>query len=106
MRIKLISDDEKGTDNWVVRRGEAEYAALKGDIEGAINALQRAVAGGYRFAAGFESPIYDNLRDEPKFKELEQTLANYVDEERAKLGMDPYLPVTSLEEKKGAAWQP
>ena len=106
MRIKLISDDEKGTVNWVIRRGEAEYAALQGDIEGAINALQRAVAEGYRIAAGFESPIFDNLRGEPKFKELEQTLANYVDEERAKLGMDPYLPVSSVEEKKGAAWQP
>ena len=104
---KLESEDTKGANNWVVLLGEVQYAALKGNIEGAVDALQRAVDGGFRNGGGIESPIFENLRVEPKFEELRQTLASYVDEERAKLGMEPYLPVSALDDqKKGAVWQP
>jgi hypothetical protein len=86
--------------------GEAQYAALTGDTEGAINAIQRAIDSGFRASSDFSSPVFQNMRGDPRFEELQSTLATYVDEERAKLGMDPYLPVSSLEEKKGAVWQP
>jgi TolB-like protein/Flp pilus assembly protein TadD len=104
---KLDSEDTNGANNWVVVFGEAQYAALTGNIEGAVDRLQRAVDGGYRNSGGIESPIFENLRGHPKFEALKQNLANYVDEERAKLGMEPYLPVSALDDpKKGAAWQP
>lgn len=107
IRTILKSQTANGTNNWVVRMAEAQYAALNGDLEGAIDALQRAVDSGFRNGGGFESPIFENLRGEPKFEELSQALANYVDEERAKLGMDPYLPVSALDDQtKGAVWQP
>jgi TolB-like protein/Flp pilus assembly protein TadD len=106
----LESAAKNRTDNSVVRYSEAEYAALNGDIEGAINALQRAIDSGFRNGAGIESPVFGNLHSEPKFKELQQSMASYVDEERAKLGMEPYLPyipVSALDEsKKKPAWQP
>jgi tetratricopeptide (TPR) repeat protein len=107
MRVKLEGDAENGTDNWVVRISEAQYAALRGDVEGAIAALQRALDSGYRVSGGFDSPIFQNLNGEPRFDELRTTMARYVDEERAKLGMDPYLPVSALgESRKKPAWQP
>jgi TolB-like protein len=107
MQAKIRSNAENGTHNWVTQFGVAQYAALKGDTDGAIAALQRGVAIGYRGVRGTASPIFDRLRDKPAFKEIEQTLANFMDEERAKLGMDPYLPVSAIhEEEKKPAWQP
>jgi TolB-like protein/Flp pilus assembly protein TadD len=106
IRNDIASQVANGTDNWVIRMGEAQYAALTGDTEGAINAIQRAIDSGFRASSDFSSPVFQNMRGDPRFEELQSTLATYVDEERAKLGMDPYLPVSSLEEKKGAVWQP
>jgi hypothetical protein len=107
MREHLDTEADGGADNWVVNYSEAAYAALNGDVDSALLALQAALNSGYRIGAGFESRVFRNLDGEPKFKELLQTMASYVDEERAKLGMDPYLPVSALDEqKKGAVWQP
>lgn len=80
---------------------------MSGDIDGAISSLQQAIDRGFRLNRGLESRIFDNLRGEPKFEAIRQTLVSLVDEERAKLGMNPYLPVSARDEKKkGAVWQP
>ncbi len=107
MRTDLDAEAAEGADNWVVRYGEAQHAALSGDVEGALNAMQVALDGGFRQAGGFDSPIFSNLKDEPKFDELIQTLAGFVDAERGKLGLPPYQPVSLVDKsKKGSAWQP
>ena len=107
IRTKLESVAEDGTNNFVVPFGKAQYAALSGDIDAAIIQLQQAVDGGYRSTARLKSPVFDSLRGEPKFEVIRQTLVDLVDEERAKLGMDPYLPVSALDDQeKGAVWQP
>ena len=91
---------EAGTDNWVSRYSRAEYAALNGDINEAIALLQVALDSGYGPALGLDSRVFDNLRDEPRFKEVENALARHVDEERAKLGMPPYRPLPTTEERE------
>jgi hypothetical protein len=107
MRDDLEAEAAQGADNWIMRYNEAEYAALNGGAEEALIAMQNAVDGGYRYAAGFDSPIFSNLKDEPKFDELAQTLAGFVDAERDKLGLPPYEPVSLVDEtKKGSVWQP
>jgi TolB-like protein len=107
IQAHLESGAENGADSAIVRYSEAEYAALTGDIEGSISSLQRAIDSGFRNGAGIESPVFGNLHSDPKFEELQQSMASYVDEERAKLGMAPYLPVSALDESnKKPAWQP
>jgi len=106
-RADLDAEYAEGANNWVVRYSEAEYAALTGDRDGALLALQAALDSSYRVAQGFDSPIFRNLEGDPQFEELRQTLANYVDAEREKLGMPPYRPVPLVEEPKNSSvWQP
>jgi len=98
MRSALDVQSEDGTDNWVSRLGEAQYAALQGDVEGAVSALQYAVDGGFRIANGLDIPVFDGIRNEPRLIEMAQAMADHVDAERAKLGMPPYRPVPATEE--------
>jgi len=106
-RTKLDSGGEEGTNNFVVPRAVAQNAALTGDIEEAISSLQQAIDAGFRDNGHLESRTYDNLRGQAEFEAIRQTLAKLVDEERAKLGMDPYLPFSALDEqRKDAVWQP
>jgi len=91
-RMALDKQRDEGTDNWVLHFGEAQYAVLTGDIEGAILRLQRAIEGGLRYPNGFDGPMFDSLRSEPRFIKLEQQLAALIDAERTKLGMSPYRP--------------
>ncbi len=107
MRADLETEASQGADNWVIRYSNAQYAALNGDVAGALVALQGALDVGYRNATGFDSAVFQNLKDEPKFAELRQTLLGYVDKERAKLGMPPYDPLLpNTESPKKPAWQP
>ena len=98
MRSALDVQSEEGTDNWVSRLGEAQYAALQGDVDGAVAALQHAVDGGYKIANGLDIPVFDGIRNEPRLIEMAQAMADHVDAERAKLGMPPYRPVPATEE--------
>ena len=89
-----------GTDNWVSRYGRAEYAALSGNIDEAIALLQVALDSGYGPALGLDSRVFDNLREDRRFKEVENVLAQHVDEQRAILGMPPYRPLPTTEEQE------
>lgn len=107
MQAELDTEAAEGARNWVVLYDEAKYAALIGDVEGTLSAIQVALDGGFRQAGGFDSPIFSNLKDEPKFDELVASLADLVDAERGKLGLPPYQPVSLVDKsKKGSVWQP
>jgi len=107
VRSALDVEAAGGADNWILRYDQAEYAALTGDDEAALLALQAALDRGFRFAGGFDSPIFGNLEGEPKFAELVQTLASYVDAEREELGMPPYQAVSAVQQpEKQSLWKP
>jgi TolB-like protein/Tfp pilus assembly protein PilF len=101
-RDALDKQHDEGTDNWVLHFGEAQYAALTGDVESAISRLQRAIEAGLRFPRGFAGPMFDSLRDEPRFIEMERQLASLVNAERAKLGMPPFRPFPQNQVRKRA----
>ena len=99
-RDALDKQHAEGTDNWVIHFGEAQYAVLTGEIDAAISRLQRAIEAGLRFPRGFDGPMFDSLRDEPRFIEMERQLAALVNEERTKLGMPPFRPFPPNQVKK------
>ena len=87
------------SDHWFYHLSRAEYAALSGDADGAIEALKVTERRGLFLASYLESPIFDNLRDRPDFMELERDLFAQVDAARAELGMPPYQPVLSTDDR-------
>lgn len=107
MRDDLDMEAAAGADNWVARLDEAVYAALIGETQAALVALQTAIDGGFRNPNQLNSPLFDSLRDEPEFERMQQWLMGRVDAARESLGMPPYLPVTSQKnEEKSSGWQP
>jgi TolB-like protein/lipoprotein NlpI len=92
MRAALDTQHAKGADNWVLYWGEAQYAALTGDTEGAFENMQRALDRGHRSAFTFNSVMLAGLSDDPRLGKLQQSMAKAVDAERSKAGLGPYRP--------------
>ncbi len=86
-----------GIDNRYHWFSQAQYAALTGDLDEVLKQMQRAVASGYVSTYAFASPIFDSVREDPRFQNIEQQVLTRVDEERAKLGMEPYRPFAATD---------
>lgn len=86
-----------GFDNRYHWFSQTQYAALTGDVDDVLKQMQRAVASGYVSTAAFSSPIFDSVRENPRFQNIEQQVLTRVDEERAKLGMVPYRPFAAID---------
>jgi hypothetical protein len=68
-------------------------AALTGKDEEALEHMQGIVDNGLVDVLLFDSPIYARFYDNPKFQKLRATVIKRANDERAKLGLDPYLPM-------------
>lgn len=97
MQVALAAQQVAGTDNFVHITGQAELAALSGDVDATLTQLQRALDNGFVSAGGFDTPILDFIREDSRFIEIERSLKARVDEERAKLGMPPYRPIAETD---------
>jgi TolB-like protein/tetratricopeptide (TPR) repeat protein len=100
MHRALDVQGSEGTNNWIRHYSQAQYAALNGDVEGALVSIQATFDNGYAFAGGFDNVVFSGLRGEPRFEEIAQTLAQRVDDERSKLGMPPYRPFPADRDRK------
>jgi TolB-like protein/Tfp pilus assembly protein PilF len=92
MGKQLSEQQAAGLDNRFHWYDQAEYAALTGDVDDVLKQMQRAVASGFVSTVAFTSPVFDSVREDPRFQVIEQQVLTRVDEERAKLGMEPYRP--------------
>lgn len=72
---------------------EAMLAALTGSDDDALRHAQKIVDNGGVGVAYFISPIFDQLQNNAVFQNLNATLLQRANNERAKLGLDPYLPL-------------
>ena len=82
-----------GSENFNLWFREAELAALTGDDDELLEHLKKIVDNGYVDVLPFESPLLDRLKDNAKLQELRAVALKRANDERAKLGLDPYLPV-------------
>lgn len=95
---KALADQRAaGIDNRFLWYSQAEYAALTGDVDKVLEQMRRAVASGYVSTYAFSTPIFDSIRQDSRFQEVEQQVLKRVDEERAELGMEPYRPFTAAD---------
>jgi hypothetical protein len=90
-----------GRKNQVLDRAEAMIAALDNNPEGVIAALKSAVQRGLRDPLVFDDPIFEDLRDEPRFIALRQELDAIPDVEH-----DKVLQLICFNNPVPGDWQP
>jgi TolB-like protein len=81
-----------GTNDMSLRFREMNLAALTGKDEEALEHMQSIVDNGLVDVLPFDSPIYARFYENLEFQKLRATVVKRANDERAKLGLDPYLP--------------
>jgi hypothetical protein len=95
---KALADQRAaGIDNRYQWYSQAEYVALTGELDKVLEQMRHAVASGHVSTYAFSAPIFDSIREDSRFQEIEQQVLTRVDEERAKLGMEPYRPFVATD---------
>jgi len=74
-----------GEKHQVQHQVEAMIAAFENDPDGVITGLKSAMQRGLRIAWVFDDPIFEDLRDEPRFVALQQELDAILAEEHDKI---------------------
>jgi TolB-like protein len=82
------------TDNLDLWLFEAMLAGMTGSDEEVLKQAQKIVDNGGVSVQLFTSPIFDRMKDNPEFQKLRALVLKRTNDERAKLGLDPYLPIT------------
>jgi TolB-like protein len=70
-------------------------AALTGTDEEVLTQVQKFIDNNGIGVNVFDTPIFDRMRDNAKFQELNAILVKRANQERAKLGLEPYQPALS-----------
>jgi TolB-like protein/lipopolysaccharide biosynthesis regulator YciM len=100
MREAIDVDRAAGGDNYFQDSDEALFFALSGDEEATIAAVETALDAGFGAATFLDSYIFEAFHGNAEFEALRKRLADRVDAERAKLGMPPYRPISSINEER------
>ncbi len=85
----------QGIDNWVFMVENAKYLALAGEYDDAITQLEHAVDRGFQGYAPIAKfiPMFEPLRDDPRFVAAEAQMIEGINVERLALGLDPVDPL-------------
>jgi hypothetical protein len=85
VRQDLAARRAAGQKNQNLNLTEAMIAAFEHDPDGVITALNSAIQGGLRKVEVFDYPIFEEMRDEPRFVALQQELEAILAVEHDKL---------------------
>jgi len=92
MRAVLDRARVWGSDNWINWLGEAQYAALTGDAEAAVDYVRRAADKGFATVV-VDEPLFDPLDGDTRFQAVVAAVVTRGNAERADLGLEPYRPI-------------
>jgi TolB-like protein len=95
--VATYDDDVQG--NWVYSNAVARHGAITGDDELALRALRQSLANGMLLLIEIDAPFFAHLRDDKRFQTIRAEMLGKINEQRAILGMPPYRPVGSTEER-------
>ncbi len=96
LEIAIEQQRAAGSVGWDLWGGQADLAALTGDDEGALRHLQAIADSGGIGVFLKRQRIFEHLTDNPQFRKIDAALIKRANDERGKLGLDPYLaPVLS-----------
>jgi len=89
---------EQGIDNWLFMVENAKYLALAGEYDQAIAQLEQAVDRGFQGYVPIATsiPVFEPLRDDPRFIAAEATMVDSINVEREALGLEPVIPSKPL----------
>lgn len=84
----------QGVDQYIYMMENAKYFTLIGDHDSAVSWLQKSVERGLQTQAPLATliPIFEPLRDDPRFIEIEEMMVENINEDRASLGLEPIDP--------------
>ena len=85
---------DQGVDNWAFMAENAKYLALAGEYDQAITQLEQAVDRGFQDYAPIARsiPMFEPLRDDPRFVAAEAAMVDSINVEREALGLEPVDP--------------
>jgi tetratricopeptide (TPR) repeat protein len=85
----------QGIDNWGFMLGNAKYLTLAGKYDEAITQLEHAVDRGFKGYAPIATaiPMFEPLRDDPRFVAAETHMIETINVERRALGLEPVDPL-------------
>ena len=88
----------QGIDNWVFMLENAKYLALAEEYDQAITQLEQAIDRGYRGYAPIATttPMFEPLRDDPRFVAAEAVMIDNINVERQALGLEPIDPLNQF----------
>jgi TolB-like protein len=91
--VSSLSD--QGVDNWGFMWGNAKYLALAGEYDEAITKLEHAIERGMKTNAPItaDEPIFEPLRDNPRFIAAEALMVENINAERESLGLEAIDPL-------------
>lgn len=88
---------ENRQTNFPALRRAAELALLTGSDEEVLTQLRKSVARGHTSVRPFDHALFDRMQDNKEFQKLREGVLKRANNERAKLGLEPYqapLPIT------------
>lgn len=91
MKSVLEKQQARGSDNWVQWVSRAQYSALAGDKDTAVDQLQTAFDKGFAVVE-IANPVFDVLGDDERYVAIRSKIIARANQERVKLGMGPYEP--------------
>ncbi len=91
----MSSLSDQGIDNWGFMLGNAKYLTLAGKYDEAITQLEHAIERGMMNYAPLAAnvPIFEPLRDDPRFIVAESLMVGNINAEREALGLEPIDPL-------------
>lgn len=90
--VSKLSD--AGLDNFYFRQGRAEYLALAGNYEAALDELEVAVEQGFMTYPDLATKhaVFTPMRGWPRLAAIEAAMVENINRERTELGLDPIDP--------------
>jgi predicted Zn-dependent protease len=88
----------QGIDNWVFMLENAKYLALAEEYDQAITQLEHAIDRGYRGYSPIATttPMFEPLRDNPRFVAVEAVMVDHINVERETLGLEAIDPIKQV----------
>ena len=90
MKVSIDAATASGVDSFPAWYSQLDYAGLTAGDEEFLDEIQKFVSHGVLSATGLDSAVFERVADTDRFKELDAIVRKRTDDERAKLGLDPY----------------